>query len=61
VVLEVGEFKGIVRCYQDELKQKRKDDLNRAMTDIRQLIKQIYDNECAPKKFEFDFQRLDME
>ena len=58
---EVGQFKGLVRCYSEHLRNERKANLNRAAQDVRTYLKQIYDFECAPKRFEFNFERLNME
>lgn len=50
-VREVGAFKGIVRCYNEALQAERKAEAAAAIDEIKVLLAQVYDVECAPKKF----------
>jgi len=59
-VQEVGDFKGIVRCYNENLFKERKEEVTAALAEIKKLVAQIYDVECQPKRFDFDFGALDL-
>ena len=48
-VQEVGDFKGIVRCYNERLFKERKEEVIASIDEIKKLVAQIYDVECQPK------------
>jgi len=59
-VKNVGFFKGIVRCYNEEASKERKDKIDKNSKIVLDLIRQIYELETE-KPFDFDFKKLKLD